>query len=87
MAQIYNILTLSMIVQEDSFSSSDPTSQHKPWLDRSRSTVWENIEFENELFVPRGRPYSGTGSALAGCHSLGNKQAVQPSRCESDGRP
>ena len=32
-----------------SFSSSDPISQHKQWLDCIRSTVWENIEFEDEL--------------------------------------
>ena len=33
----------------NSFSCSDPISQHKQWLDCIRSTVWENIEFEDEL--------------------------------------
>ena len=31
------------------FCCSDPISQHKQWLDCIRSTVWENIEFEDEL--------------------------------------
>ena len=33
----------------NSFSGSDPISQHKQWLHCIRSTVWENIEFEDEL--------------------------------------
>ena len=33
----------------NSFPSDDPTEQHKKWLDCIRSTVWENIEFEDEL--------------------------------------
>ena len=33
----------------NSFSCSDPVSQHKQWLNYIRSTVWENIEFEDEL--------------------------------------
>ena len=33
----------------NSFPCSDPISQHKQWLDCIRSTVWENIEFEDEL--------------------------------------
>ena len=39
-----------MNVQElfNSFSSSDPISKHKQWLDCIR-TVWEDIEFEDEL--------------------------------------
>ena len=33
----------------NSFPTSDPISQHKQWLDCIRSTMWENIEFEDEL--------------------------------------
>ena len=33
----------------NSFSCSDPISQHKQWLECIRSTIWEYIEFEDEL--------------------------------------
>ena len=33
----------------NSFPDSDPISQHKQWLDCIRSTMWETIEFEDEL--------------------------------------
>ena len=33
----------------NSFSDSDPETQHRRWLDCIRSTIWEKIEFEDEL--------------------------------------
>ena len=33
----------------NSFTSDNPINQHKQWLNCIRSTVWENIEFEDEL--------------------------------------
>ena len=56
-------------------SNSDPISQHKQWLDCIRSTVWENIEFEDEL-PPSWEALGGTGSAHAGYQTFGVKHAT-----------
>ena len=59
----------------NSFSSSDPISQHKQWLAALGPLYGRTLNLRMS-FLPHGRLCGGTGSVLVGCPIFGNKPAA-----------